>query len=54
MLEIPEIILTLSKKYNVNQIDLAGSKGYLEGIAKKTKEKEMSKYNVSKLKINFI
>ena len=54
MSEIPEIILTLSKKYNINQIDLSGSKSYLEGIAKKTKEKEISKYNVNTLKFNYI
>ena len=54
MLEIPEIILTLAKKYNVNQIDLSGSKNYLEGIIKKTKEKELSKYNMNTLNFNFV
>lgn len=54
MSEIPEIILTLSKKYNVNQVDLSGSKTYLEGIIKKTKEKEISKYNMDTLNFNFI
>lgn len=54
MSEIPEIILTLSKKYNVNQVDLSGSKAYLEGIVKKTKEKEISRYNMDTLKFNFV
>jgi len=54
MLEIPEIILTLARKYNVNQIDLSGSKNYLEGIIKKTKEKELSKYNMNILNFNFV
>lgn len=54
MLEIPEIILTLARKYNVNQIDLSGSKNYLEGIIKKVKEKELSKYNMNTLNFNFV
>jgi len=54
MSEIPNIILTLAKKYNINQIDLSGSKSYLKGIAKKTKEKEMLKYNADTLKFNYI
>lgn len=54
MLEIPEIILTLSKKYNINQIDLSGSKSYLEGIAKKIQETEILTYNTNTLKFNYI
>lgn len=54
MSEIPEIILTLSKKYNVSQVDLSGSKAYLEGIVKKTKEKEIPRYNMDTLKFNFV
>ena len=54
MLEIPEIILTLSKKYNINQIDLSGSKSYLEGIAKKIQEIEILTYNTNTLKFNYI
>jgi len=54
MLEIPEIILTLSKKYNINQIDLSGSKSYLEGIVKKIQETEILTYNTNTLKFNYI
>ena len=54
MSEIPEIILTLSRKYSVSQVDLSGSKAYLEGIIKKTREKEIPRYNMDTLKFNFV
>ena len=54
MQDVSNIIFTLSKKYDVNQIDLSGSKAYIEGIARKVKEQESQKYNKNILKFNFI
>jgi len=53
MLEIPNIILTLSKMHNVNEIDLFGIKSYAEGIVRKTQEIEKTKYSTNTLKFNY-
>lgn len=50
--EIPQTIYGLSQKYNINQIDLSGSKHYAQGLVKKIIEN--AKYNNKELIFNFI
>ena len=51
---IPEAIFTLSDKYDIDQIDLSGSKYFIKGIIKQIQAKEITKYNKNKLKFNYI
>ena len=43
--DIPNIIFSLSNKYNTNEISLSGVQGYTEGIVQRVKEQELTKYN---------
>lgn len=52
--EIPENVLQLCDKYNIEQIDLVGSKGYSKGLIKQIQEKEIAKYNKNTLIIKCI
>ncbi len=52
--EIPETVLQLCDKYNIEQIDLVGSKGYSKGLIKQIQEKESIKYNKNTLIIKCI
>ena len=52
--DISDTIFQLSAKYDVMQIDLAGATYYAQGIAKQIQEKEMQKYNQSRLVIRCI
>ena len=54
MNEIPDTIFDLSNVYNIHQIDLSGSKHFIEGIAKQIQEQEKNKYNKNELIINCI
>ena len=54
MNEIPDTIFDLSNVYNVHQIDLSGSKHFIEEIAKQIQEQEKNKYNKNELIINCI
>lgn len=47
-------LLEIAKEYQVEEIDLIGSKKYCSGIKKQIQEKELSKYNENKLVINLI
>lgn len=51
---IPETIFSLSDKYNINDINLSGSKHYIKGLIKQIQEKEITKYNYNKLNIKYI
>lgn len=54
MNNIVDTILNLASTYNVNQVDLTGSKHFIEGIINETQKKEMNKYNQNKLIIKCI
>jgi len=51
---IQDILVETATKYEVTDIELVGSKKYLNGIVNKVKETEMSQYNEHKLNINII
>ena len=51
---IQDILVETAIKYEVTDIELVGSKKYLNGIVNKVKETEMSQYNEHKLNINII
>ena len=52
--DIQDILVETATKYEVTDIELVGSKKYLNGIVNKVKETEMSQYNEHKLNINII
>ena len=52
--DIQDILIETATKYEVTDIELVGSKKYLNGIVNKVKETEMSQYNEHKLNINII
>ena len=52
--DIQNILVNTAIQYEVTDIELIGSKKYLNGIINKIKETEMSQYNEHKLNINII
>jgi hypothetical protein len=52
--DIQDILVKTATKYEVTDIELIGSKKYLNGIVNKVKETEMSQYNEHKLNITIV
>jgi len=52
--DIQNILVNTAIQHEVTDIELIGSKKYLNGIINKIKETEMSQYNEHKLNINII
>ena len=52
--DIQNILVNTAIQYEVTDIELIGSKKYLNGIVNKIKETEISQYNEHKLNINII
>lgn len=52
--DIQNILVNTAIQYEVTDIELIGSKKYLNGIINKIKETEISQYNEHKLNINII
>ena len=52
--DIQKIIVNTAIKYELNDVELLGSKKYLTGIVNKIKEVEISQYKENKLNINII
>lgn len=52
--DIQKIIVNTAIKYELNDVELLGSKKYLAGIVNKIKEAEISQYKENKLNINII
>ena len=52
--EIQNLIVNTATQYEITDVELIGSKKYLNGIANKIKEVELTKYNENKLNINII
>ena len=51
---IQDILVNTAIQYEVTDIELIGSKKYLNGIVNKIKETEMSQYNEHKLNITIV
>lgn len=52
--DIQNILVNTATQYEVTDIELIGSKKYLNGIVNKIKETEISQYNEHKLNITII
>ena len=52
--DIQNILVNTATQYEVTDIELIGSKKYLNGIVNKIKETEMSQYNEHKLNITIV
>lgn len=52
--EIQNILINTASKYEITNIELLGSKKYLNGIVNKIKEAEITQYNENKLEIKII
>ena len=52
--DIQNILVETATKYEVTDIELIGSKKYLNGIVNKVRETEMSQYNEHKLNITIV
>lgn len=51
---LPEQLLIESKKYNINNIDISGSKTYVQGIINRITKAEIEKYSTHNLILNCI
>lgn len=49
--EIPDVIMNLAKKYDIEDVSLIGSKQFNRGIVKQIQTKELEDYGTNKLKI---
>ena len=47
-------IMALANKYNIQKVDLTGPKMFLNGISKKIKKEEFTKYSNNTLDIHII
>lgn len=54
MENIPDVVLKLASTYNIDQVDLTGTRRFTEKIVKQIQEKEINKYNENKLIIKCI
>ena len=52
--ELEQMAFSLIKKYNIEQVNLGGSKAYAEGLQRKLKEAGLMHYNISKLRFKFV
>lgn len=52
--EINDTIFLFMQKYNVDQLDLIGSKQFNSGLKKKIQEAEFTKFGKTALEINII
>ncbi len=52
--DIQNILVETATKYEVTDIELIGSKKYLNGIVNKVRETEISQYNEHKLNITIV
>lgn len=50
--EIADTVFSFMQEYDVNELELIGSKQYNRGLSNKIKEAEMTKFGLNKLKIN--
>jgi hypothetical protein len=51
---IPETVFKLSEMYNVDKIDIAGTKMFTRGIMKRIQDEEMLKYSKNKIEIKLV
>ena len=54
MQNINESLFALIDKHEIEQVDLAGPKAYVNGIVDQFKTAEMTKYNMNKIEFNII
>ena len=52
--DLPETIIDLAIKHNLEQVDLTGPTAYAKGIIKQIREKEINKYNENTLILKHI
>lgn len=52
--DIQNILINTATKYEISDIELIGSKKYLNGIINKIQEEEVKQYNKNKLNIKII
>lgn len=52
--ELNSVAFALIKKYNVEQVNLGGSKAYAEGLQRKIKETGLMQYNISSLRFQYV
>ena len=52
--EFDNMAFALIKKYNIEQVNLGGSKSYAEGLKRKIKETGLMQYNISNLRFQYV
>lgn len=52
--DLPEVIIALSKDYNINKVKFSGFKEYVNLVEPEVREKEKKLYGVNKLEIEVI
>ena len=52
--DIQDLLIKTALQYKVNDIELIGSKKYLNGIINKIRETEINQYNENKLNIKIV
>lgn len=51
---LSNVILALSRKFNLTEVDLLGPKQFTKGLVRQIKEDELNKYSENTLNINII
>ena len=52
--DIQNILVNTANKYEITEVELIGSKKYLNGIVKKVQEEEITQYKKNKINIKII
>lgn len=52
--DIQKVLVNVANQYETTEVDLIGSKKYLNGIVNKVKEEEITQYNENKINVNII
>ena len=52
--DLNDVVFSLAKKYNINHIDLSGSRVYMMGIEEQIKRAGIENYNINDLTFRYV
>lgn len=52
--DLEEVVFEIAKKYNITQIDLSGSRVYMQGIEAKLKEAGITLYDLNSIHFRYV
>ena len=54
MENLEEVVFASIEKYNITTIDLSGARGFMQGIEKSLREKEIAQYSTDKITFRYV